>query len=157
MALVRWLKKRFVLTCSDSALIGVIYQLNQFFKLFLRHFLLYGGKSTEQTVLRQSVLRQSLISRNLLSSNVFCLLPTHQVQLIWMEISTRHLFFKFFLFVFHLFSIFEKKNLKKLLTSTLDIKIDSAKSRFSGDQERELKTFCQESEWMMFVVSVHSL
>ena len=59
------------------------------------------------------VLSQSpLILRNLLSSNVFCPpphLPTQQVEQIWMEMSTRHLFFKFFLFVFHLFSIFQKK------------------------------------------------
>ena len=154
MALVCWLKKRFVLTCSDSALIGVIYQLNQFFKLFLRHFLLYGESSTEQKTFLGSHSYWETCYQVTCSVPPF---PNHQVEPISMEMSTRHLFFKFFLFVFHLFSIFEKKNLKKLLTSTLDIKIDSAKSRFSGDQERELKTFCQESEWMMFVVSVHSL
>ena len=33
-----------------------------------------------------------------------------------MEISTRHLSFKFFLFVFYLFSIFQKKKLKKIVT-----------------------------------------
>ena len=32
-----------------------------------------------------------------------------------MEMSTRHLFFKFFLFVSHLFSIFQKKKTKKIV------------------------------------------
>ena len=48
-----------------------------------------------------------------------------------MEMSTRHLFFKFFLFVFH----FSKKKIKKIVTldmvpSTLDKKIDS--NAFNG-------------------------
>ena len=46
-------------------------------------------------------------------------LPTQQGELIWTEMSTRHLFFKFFLFVFHLFSIFQKKNNNKKIV-TLD-------------------------------------
>ena len=41
--------------------------------------------------------------------------------------STRHLFFKFFLFVFYLFSIFQKKNLKKLLPLTVDMESSNLK------------------------------
>ena len=106
----------------------VIYQLNQFF--FTTFFTIWWLVNRAEDVLRQS----PLILRNLLSSNVFCPppppLPTQQVEQIWMEMSTRHLFFKFFLFVFHLFFIFLKKKIKKVVTldprpSTLDIKMDS--------------------------------
>ena len=95
----------------------VIYQLNHFFKPFLRHFLLLWWLVNRA----EDVPKQSLILRNLLSSNVFCPPPpptpppltTQQVELIWMEMSTRHLFLKFFLFVFHLFSTFQKKKKTK--------------------------------------------
>ena len=96
----------------------VIYQLNQFFKLCLRHFLLYGGSSTEQKTFLGSHSYWETCYQVTCSVSP---LPTQQVELIWMEMSTGHLFFKFFLFVFHLFSIFLKKiKIKKLLPSTLD-------------------------------------
>ena len=99
----------------------VIYQLNQFCKLFfLRHFLLLWWVVNRA----EDVPKQSLILRNLLSSNVFCSPPppltTQQVELIWMEMSTPHLFLKFFLFVFHLLSFFQKKKLKMKRIITLD-------------------------------------
>ena len=87
----------------------------------------------------EDVLRQSLILTNLLSSSVFCpppfLLSTQQVEPIWMVMSTRHLFFKFFLFVFH----FSKKKFTENCyprpstwnprPSTLDIKTDSKEAQ----------------------------
>ena len=101
----------------------VIYQLNQFFYTFLRHFL--RGSSKEQ--------------KTFLGYQVTCSVPppprpartTQQLELIWLEMSTRHLFFKFALFVFHLFFIFKiKKKINKIVTldprhGTLDIKMDS--------------------------------
>ena len=83
----------------------IIYQLNQFFYTFFTTFFTWLVKRAED------VLR--------LSSNVFCSPPplpartTQQLELIWLEMSTRHLFFKFFLFVFHLFFIFKIKKNKK--------------------------------------------
>ena len=55
--------------------------------------------------------------RNLLSSNVFCPppLPTQQVELIRMEMSTRHLFLNSSYLFSICFPCF-KKNIKKIIT-----------------------------------------
>ena len=83
---------------------------------FLRHFLLYGGSSTEQKTFLGSHSYSKTCYQVTCSASPPPFLPTQQVELIWMEMSTSHLFFQFFLFVFH-FS--KKKKIKKLLPSTL--------------------------------------
>ena len=91
----------------------VIYQLNQFFKLFLPHFLLYDGSSTEQNTFLH-LLRQSLILRNLFPPSPP--LPTQQGENIYGWRCPRTICILNSSYLFSIYFPFFKKNIKKIVT-----------------------------------------
>ena len=93
--------------CSHRQLFRPLWGLSVWRPIFYDIFYyMHGGSSTEKkTFLGSNSYWETCYQVKCSVPS----LPTQQVELIWMEMSTRHLFFKFFLFVFHLFSIFQKK------------------------------------------------